>query len=121
MTKTKIFDLIEHLRVKHPNYVVFSMTESYDHQKNKYSTDYNIYTPDINHNRFTTLEGFEKFMLNLINDDVFYRTRSKARIDSEIEYARERLEDAKEDLAYAEQTLKEYEAEQLKQAEKARQ
>jgi len=110
----QVFDLIEQLREKHPYYVVFSMTESHDTQKNVYLTKYNIYTPDINHNEFTTLEGFTEFMLKLINSDIFYRTRCKAMIDSELEYARERLRDAQSDLEYAEQSLAAY----LEQSEK---
>jgi len=103
-----VFELVEQLRKKHPSYVVFSKTESYDHQKKVYSTRYEIYTPDINHNEFTSLEKFTEFMLKLINSDIFYRTRHKARIDANLEYAREQFRDAQENLLIAENDLESY-------------
>ena len=65
---TKVAGLQYDLWRKYPSYVHMDITLSTDKDKEK--VKYNVYTPEINHNNYSNLSDFVRFLEFLIRDGV---------------------------------------------------
>ena len=102
----QIIPLVEELYKKYPAYVSMTFTLGTNHHGNLHEpyVNYNIYTPELSHKRYTDFESFVAFIRLVLSDGV-----NNIRIDileKQIKTAKANIESQERIIANCEKDLK---------------
>ncbi len=102
----QIMPLVEKLYEKYPAYVNMTFTLGTNHNGNLLEpyVNYNIYTPELKHNRFSDFESFVAFIKLVLSDGV--NNIRVGILEKQIETAKASMESQKQIIARCEEDLK---------------